>query len=58
MANHSKKTVQAYLGDDGAEILKVLCSSLMLSKSAVVRLSLRKLYTSSEDDVAGSLLKL
>ncbi|MCC6711099.1 MAG: hypothetical protein IT416_01975 [Candidatus Pacebacteria bacterium] len=57
MTKSNIKTVQTYLGDSGSELLDVLCKSLMLSKSAVIRLALRKLYTSSEDDIVVNATK-
>lgn len=51
MANNTQKTTQAYLGTNATQILHELSNELMLSKSAVIRLALKKLYTSSIDDL-------
>ncbi len=44
MTKNNRKTLQVYLGNDGGEVLEELSLVLMLNKSSVIRLALRKLH--------------
>lgn len=52
-----QKTVQAYLNTKAARLLDELTQGLMLSKSAVIRLAIKKLHTSSKDDLCNTYNK-
>jgi hypothetical protein len=57
MTKNNRKSLQTYLGNDAGTILEELSDVLMLSKSSVVRLALRKLHTSSREDMSEIMAK-